>query len=60
MQSLTHNVPVAEYTVPGDDISVANRLSEQYNAMGLDPAAAFDSPDDALGDFGNAFRYEGR
>lgn len=59
LQTLTtnpqSNAPVASY-VPGDDVSVANRLAETYNAMGLDPSAAFDSPEDALGDFGNTFR----
>lgn len=56
LSTTNNNAPVAEYVYPGDDISVANRLAEQYNAMGLDPSAAYDSPDDALGDFGTTFR----
>jgi len=50
----TDNSPVAQFPVaePGDDISVAHRLAEQYKAQGLDPARAYDSPEDALQDFG--------
>jgi hypothetical protein len=43
--------PVAEY-LPGDDASVAKRLAEQYKQQGIDPERAYDSPDDALQDFG--------
>jgi hypothetical protein len=35
-----------------DDASVAHRLAEYYKAQGIDPARAYDSPDDALQDFG--------
>lgn len=55
LQTLTTNsqamLPVAEYT-PGDDASVAKRIAEYYKAQGIDPARAYDSPDDALQDFG--------
>lgn len=55
IQTLTTNgvatLPVAEYS-PGDDASVAHRLAEDYKAQGIDPARAYDSPDDALQDFG--------
>ena len=55
IQTLTTNsgavkVPVDEY--PVDDISVAHRIAEQYKSQGIDPARAYDSPDDALQDFG--------
>lgn len=43
--------PVAEYN-PNDDASVANRLAEYYQANGIDPKRAYDSPDDAIADFG--------
>ncbi len=46
------NSPVANNYVAGDDVSVANRMADYYKAQGLDPKAAFDSPDDALHDFG--------
>lgn len=55
LQTLTTDgvtkLPVAEYT-PGDDASVANAIAEHYKAQGIDPARAYDSPDDALQDFG--------
>lgn len=55
LQTLTNNsgivmAPVADYA--NDDISVAKRLAEQYEKQGLDPKRAYDSPDDALQDFG--------
>lgn len=36
----------------GDDASIAKALAERYQENGLDPAAAYDNPDDAIGDFG--------
>jgi hypothetical protein len=50
---LSDNPPVARVvdTQGGDDISVAKRLAEKYNAMGLDPARAYDDPETALQDF---------
>lgn len=55
IQTLTTNssaaTPVAEYS-PGDDTSVANAIAERYKANGIDPSRAYDSPDDALQDFG--------
>jgi hypothetical protein len=44
-------VPVADYT-PVDDASTANRLAEYYRSKGMDPQRAYDTPDDALADFG--------
>ncbi|MFF5977073.1 hypothetical protein ACFY7C_36835 [Streptomyces sp. NPDC012769] len=38
--------------VANDDISVANRMAEFYKSQGIDPSAAYDSPDDAMLDFG--------
>jgi len=35
-----------------DDASVANRLAEFYTSQGVDPTRAYDSPDDAIMDFG--------
>lgn len=55
LQTLTTNnvefSPVAEH-IPGDDASVAKRLAGYYEANGIDPARAYDTPDDALSDFG--------
>jgi hypothetical protein len=58
LQTSTNNeAPVAETGYyANDDISVANRLAEYYQAQGIDPSAAYDSPDDAIGDFGSTFR----
>ncbi len=44
--------PVASYVMPGDDASVAKIIADRYESQGLDPRAAYDSPDDALDDFG--------
>lgn len=57
LQTLTTNnnnniLPVAESYTPGDDASVANHLAEYYKAKGIDPARAYDNPDDAIADFG--------
>jgi hypothetical protein len=38
--------------MPGDDASVAKIIADRYESQGLDPRAAYDSPDDALDDFG--------
>lgn len=35
-----------------DDASVADRLADYYKNQGIDPARAYDTPDDALMDFG--------
>jgi len=56
LQTLTTNsindpasvvVPVAN-----DDSSVADRLAKYYENQGVDPARAYDTPDDAIADFG--------
>jgi hypothetical protein len=54
----TNNSPVDPHNyVPLDDISVANAIAKQYQEAGIDPRSAYDSPDDAIDDFGgvNAF-----
>lgn len=55
LQTLTTSnpniVPVAEYN-PVDDASMANRLAEYYKANGIDPKRAYDTPDDAIMEFG--------
>ncbi len=48
---------IKPFTMPfegtaGDDISVAKAIADRYESQGIDPRAAYDSPDDALGDFG--------
>lgn len=45
--------PVAKVfdSLGNDDISIANRLAEEYMAAGIDPAAAYDDPETALQDF---------
>src|SRR5688572_27610927 len=59
IQTLTaNNTPVDNYNyVPLDDASVANAIAKQYQDAGIDPKSAYDSPDDAINDFGgpNAF-----
>jgi hypothetical protein len=44
--------------VSGNDEALSKYIAEQYEAQGLDPRGAFDSPDDAIQDFGGmeAFR----
>lgn len=55
LQTLTtnNNTP-ASVVVPvaNDDSSVADRLAEYYKDQGMDPARAYDTPDDAIMDFG--------
>lgn len=60
LQTLTKS-PVAMTNVdpnfiPRDDVSMAAFIAARYEEQGIDPASAFDSPDDALGDFGSTFR----
>jgi hypothetical protein len=38
--------------MPGDDASVVKMLADRYESQGLDPANAYDSPDDALIELG--------
>lgn len=38
--------------IPQDDESIAKHIAKQYIDAGIDPAAAYDSPDDALGELG--------
>jgi hypothetical protein len=38
--------------VPRDDKSVADLIAQQYRDAGIDPNSAYDSPDDAIADFG--------
>lgn len=45
------NPPVANIAIPGDDVSVAEAIANQYREQGIDPNSAYDHPDDALGDF---------
>jgi hypothetical protein len=56
LQTLTNSEsPVDEKFVPQDDISVANHIARQYIEAGIDPASAYDNPDDALGELGIDF-----
>ena len=52
----TTNNPSQGYVDPNfianDDASVARRMAKIYEAQGMDPSMAFDSPDDAMLDFG--------
>jgi hypothetical protein len=54
--NLTSEVPVAYNIdpnfIPRDDESLSKYLSQKYTENGIDPSAAFDSPDDAIHDFG--------
>jgi hypothetical protein len=59
MQTLNNNepvsIPVANLDpafLPKDDASLAKLIAKQYEDAGLDPRAAFDSPEDAINDFG--------
>lgn len=55
LQTLTNSesgFPVASYVMPGDDASVAKMIADRYESQGFDPQSAYDSPDDALNDFG--------
>lgn len=55
LQTLSNNQVVASPMpfdgAANDDISVANRLAEEYKSAGLDPAMAYDDPETALRDF---------
>jgi len=48
----TNASPTVAIPVANDDVSVADRLAEYYKSQGKDPARAYDTPDDALADFG--------
>lgn len=55
LQTLTtkpNEASVAESYTPGDDASVAEHIAEYYKSKGIDPSRAYDSPDDAIADFG--------
>jgi len=45
--------PIKDLSIGNDDISVARRIAASYEEAGMDPAMAYDSPDDAMQDFGN-------
>jgi hypothetical protein len=38
--------------IPRDDASMAAVIAKQYRDAGIDPAAAYDSPEEAFKDFG--------
>jgi len=56
IQTLSNNqgFPVAQTfdSLGNDDISVAKKLADSYEAAGLDPAAAYDDPETALSELG--------
>lgn len=61
LSKTTNDSPVAMVNVdpnfvPRDDASMAQFIASQYEAQGIDPAAAYDTTDDALNDFGSTFR----
>ena len=41
--------------VPRDDASMAKYLAGQYEMQGLDPKAAYATPEEAIADFGGEF-----
>jgi hypothetical protein len=51
---LSNSVPTEIYDpyTPRDDESVAKFIAKQYIEAGIDPASAYDNPDDALGELG--------
>lgn len=54
----SETLPVGEKFVSGNDEVVASQLADFYQKQGIDPRAAYDSPVDAIDDFGglDAFR----
>lgn len=54
LQTLSDKSSVEIYDpyTPRDDVSVAKFIAKQYVEAGIDPASAYDSPDDALGELG--------
>lgn len=55
---MTSPIPTNSQFVPRDDASIAEHIAEQYREAGIDPSAAYDSPDMGINDFGgpDAFR----
>lgn len=47
------NPPVGQVPfIPQDDEAMAKYIAQQYVEAGIDPASAYDNPDDALGELG--------
>jgi hypothetical protein len=45
-------VPVDQPFIPQNDEEIAKHIAKQYIEAGIDPASAYDNPDDALGELG--------